>query len=64
MGLMTRSKTPAAYTHGNSLCENTVNRVRGLAGTLMNHVETKLSMKLKHQSWFVELGIEACKLVA
>ena len=46
MGLVTHGKTPAAYTHGNSLCENTVNRIRGLAGTLMNHVEAKLSIKL------------------
>ena len=64
MGLMTHSKTPAAYTHGNSLCENTVNRVRGLAGTLMNHVEAKLSIKLntnhglwswalRHASWLL-----------
>ena len=40
MGLATHSKTPAAYTHGNSLCENTVGRVRDLAGTLMHHVQT------------------------
>ena len=64
MGLMTHSKTPAAYTHGNSLCENTVNCVRGLAGTLMNHVEAKLSIKLntnhglwswalRHASWLL-----------
>ena len=64
MGLMTHSKTPAAYTHGNSLCENTVNRVRGLAGALMNHVEAKLSIKLntnhglwswalRHASWLL-----------
>ena len=28
MGLATHSKTPPAYFHGNSLCENTVGRVR------------------------------------
>ena len=33
MGLVAHSKTPAAYDHGNSLCENTVNRVSGLAGS-------------------------------
>ena len=53
MGLVTHGKIPAAYTHGNSLCENTVNRIRGLAGTLMNHVESKLSIKLNtnHGLW-------------
>ena len=32
LGLATRGKTPAAYSHGN---ENTVQRVRSLAGSLM-----------------------------
>ena len=51
-------------THMESLCENTVNRIRGLAGTLMNHVESKLSIKLnanhglwswalRHASWLL-----------
>ena len=64
MGFVTHDKTPAAYTHGNSLCENTVGRVRGLAGTLMHHVQEKLSMKLstnhglwswalRHASWLL-----------
>ena len=62
MGLMTHSKTPAAYTHGSSLCENTVDRVRGLAGTLMNHVEAKLSIKLNtnHGLWSWALRHQAC----
>ena len=53
MGFVTRDKTLAAYTHGNSLCENTVGRVRGLAGTFMHHVQEKLSMKLNtnHGLW-------------
>ena len=64
MGLVTHSKTPAAYDHGNSLCENTVNRVRGLAGTLMHSVQERLSIKLntdhglwswalRHSSWLL-----------
>ena len=64
MGLATRSKTPAAYSHGNSLCENTVGRVRDLAGTLMHHVQEKLSTQLstshglwswamRHSSWLL-----------
>jgi hypothetical protein len=64
MGLATHSKTPAAYSHGNSLCENTVGRVRALAGTLMHHVKTKLSTQLstnhglwswawRHSSWLL-----------
>lgn len=46
MGLATHSKTPAAYSHENSLCENKVGRVRALAGTLMHHVQEKLSTQL------------------
>ena len=64
MGLVTHSKTPAAYDHGNSLCENTVNRVRGLAGTLMHSVQEKLAIQLntnhglwswalRHSSWLL-----------
>ena len=46
MGLPTRSSAPGAYTHGNSLCENSVGRVRGLACSLMHDVQTKLSVTL------------------
>ena len=46
MGLATHCKTPAAYTHGNSLCENAIGRVRTLACTLMNRVQSKISTKL------------------
>eukprot|EP00435_Cladocopium_sp_Y103_P043463 s3763_g12.t1 len=53
MGLVTHSKTPSAYDRGNSLCENTLHRVRGLAGTLMHNVPEKLSIKLSadHGLW-------------
>ena len=64
MGLVTHSKTPAAYDHANSLCENIVNRVRGLEGTLMHSVQDKLSLQLntnhglwswalRHSSWLL-----------
>ena len=46
MGLATHCKTPAAYTHGKSLCENAIGRVRTLACTLMNRVQSKISTKL------------------
>ena len=59
MGLPTHAKTLAAYTHG-----NTINRVRGLAGTLMHHVQDKFSTQLstshglwswalRHASWLL-----------
>ena len=64
MGPATHDKTLAAYTHGNTLCEKTVSRAAGLAGTLMHHVQEKLSMKLntnhglwswalRHASWLL-----------
>eukprot|EP00435_Cladocopium_sp_Y103_P018358 s4574_g4.t1 len=63
-GLTTHSQTPEAYSHGNSLCENTVRRVRELAGTLMHHVQDKISTALntdhglwswamRHSSWLL-----------
>ena len=42
LGLPTKDKNPAAYSHGNSLCENTIQRVRDLAGALMHRVQDKL----------------------
>eukprot|EP00435_Cladocopium_sp_Y103_P064486 s357_g26.t1 len=63
-GLATHDKTPAAYSHGNSLCENTVGRVRSLAGSLMFHLQEKISVELstnnsiwswamRHSSWLL-----------
>ena len=42
MGLETLACTPAAYQHGNSLAENAVQRIRGLAGSLMHALQQKL----------------------
>ena len=50
LGLPTRDKNPAAYSHGNSLCENTIQRVRDLAGTLMHRLQDKLSTELSTDS--------------
>ena len=64
LGLATRDKTPAAYSHGNSLRENTVQRGRSLAGSLMYRLQEQLSMELstnnsiwswamRHASWLL-----------
>ena len=42
MGLQTQATTPSAYQHGNSLAENAVQRIRGLAGSLMHSLQCKL----------------------
>ena len=63
-GLSTHAKTPAAYSHGNSLCENTIRRARSLAGSLMFQLQEKISMELstnnsiwswamRHASWLL-----------
>ena len=64
LGLPTKDKNPAAYSHGNSLCENTIQRVCDLAGTLMHRVQDKLSTVLdtnnglwswamRHSAWLL-----------
>ena len=61
--LATHSKTPAAYTHGNSLCENTVGRVRDLAGTLMAPCSEQVVDTAQYKSWFVVMGTSSLQLV-
>ena len=46
MGLPTRISTSKIADHSNALAENAVNRIRGLAGTFMDEVQTKIGMKL------------------
>ena len=46
LALPTKDKNPAAYSHGNSLCENSIQRIRDLAGTLMHRVQDRLSTEL------------------
>ena len=53
MGLPTRSVTPPAYSHGNSLVENVIGRLRPLAPILMHSVKkrTGLEMSTNHALW-------------
>ena len=53
LGLATRKAAPAAYSHGDSLCENSVQRVRNLACSLMHNVQKRLSTILssEHGLW-------------
>eukprot|EP00435_Cladocopium_sp_Y103_P069691 s216_g33.t1 len=65
MGLTTRASTSTAYVHAsNSLVENSIGRIRQLAGTLMHHVKRKLnidfnsthalwSWAFKHATWLL-----------
>ena len=46
MGLATRSTTPQAYSHGNSLIENCIGRIRPLAGTFMHYIAQKIGIEL------------------
>ena len=53
MGLATNNEIPAAYSHGNSLCENTVGCGRDRASILMRHVQEKVPTQLStnHGLW-------------
>lgn len=65
MGLTTRASTSVAYSHAsNSLVENSIGRIRQLAGTLMHRLQHKLSIDfssnhalwswaLKHSTWLL-----------
>ena len=45
-GLPTRISTSKIADHSNAVAENAVNRIRGLACTLMEEVQAKIGMKL------------------
>ena len=53
MGLATRSVTPPAYSHGNSLVENVIGRLRPLASILMHSVRkrTGIDFSTNHAPW-------------
>ena len=64
MGLPTRANTPPAYSHGNSLVENAIGRIRPLAGSLMHALGQKVGMEfstsnplwtwaLRHSCWLM-----------
>eukprot|EP00435_Cladocopium_sp_Y103_P064564 s72_g26.t1 len=79
MGLATRSTTSQAYTHGNSLAENAIGRVRALAGTFMHYISQQIGVEfstsnalwswaLRHASWVLNRfntnqGMSAYELV-
>eukprot|EP00435_Cladocopium_sp_Y103_P011431 s2868_g3.t1 len=79
MGLATRSTTSQAYSHGNSLAENAIGRVRGLAGTFMHYISQQIGVELstsnalwswalRHASWVLNRfntnqGMSAYELV-
>ena len=46
LGLPRRIRSSKVADRANALAENTVNRVRGLAGTLMGQFQTKLRLKI------------------
>ena len=60
LGLPTRDKNPAAYSHGNSLCENTIQRIRDLAGTLMHRLQDKLSTELSTDNGLWSWAMRHC----
>lgn len=46
LGLFTRISTSKVKGHSNALTENTVNRIRGLCGTLMEQLQSNIKMKI------------------
>ena len=79
MGLPTRANTPPAYSHGNSLVENAIGRIRPLAGSLMHALGQKVGMEfstsnplwtwaLRHSCWLMNRfnanqGVTSFKLI-
>ena len=64
MGLPTSSTTPPAYSHGNSLVENAIGRVRPLAGSFKHALGEKLGIEIltssliwtwamRHAAWVI-----------
>jgi len=73
MGLPTRSTTPPAYSHGNSLVEIATGRVRPLAGSFMHALGEKLGIEIstlspiwtwamRHAAWVINrFSVTACR---
>ena len=64
LGLLTRISTSKEKDHSNALAENTVNRIRGLCGTLMEQLQSNIKMKIgisnplwswaaRHAAWLI-----------
>ena len=61
MGLATRASTPMAYSHSNSLVENTVGRAHALAGSLMFAMREKTGIQFSTNSaWWSSALRHAC----
>ena len=61
MGLATRASTPMAYSHSNSLVENTVGRARALAGSLMFALSEKIGIQFStNNAWWSWVLRHAC----
>ena len=63
MGLATRSVTPPAYSHGNSLVENVIGRLRPLASILMHSVRKRTGIDFSTNPRSLDVGTQACSLV-
>ena len=68
MGLPTRATTPPAYDHGNSLVENSIGRLRPLAGSLVHALGAKLGLEIstnshlwtwamRHAAWIIRFSV-------
>ena len=53
MGLRTQTCTPSTYQHDNALAENAIQRIRGLAGSIMHRLQLKLAATVSssHALW-------------
>ena len=64
MGLPTRKNNPAPYSHGNSLVENAVGRIRPLAGTLMHFLSEQVGIEFSTNSpWWSWAFRHSCFLL-
>ena len=64
MGLPTRKTNPAPYSHGNSLVENAVGRIRPLAGTLVHFLSDQVGVEFSTNSpWWSWAFRHACFLL-
>ena len=64
LGLATRATTPPPYSHGNSLVENAIGRIRPLAGTLIHYLSEQVGVEFSTNSpWWSWAFRHACWLI-
>ena len=64
LGLVTRATTPPPYSHGNSLAENGIGKIRPLAGTLMHYLSEHVGADFSTNSpWWSWAFRHACWLM-